>query len=115
MGPPQPATRPATRHSWALTDRHGYGVGDEGTFERGTMTEIPSPNGPAPTSSVVIDTDTKMPATNRGLIAAAVVAAVLVGTFVVWIVASGGDDDYEPGPVAQALSLIHISEPTRPS
>lgn len=67
------------------------------------MTEIPSPNGPAPTSSVVIDTDTKMPATNRGLIAAAVVAAVLVGTFVVWIVASGGDDDYEPGPVAQAF------------
>lgn len=65
------------------------------------MTEIPSPNGQAPTSSVVIDTDTKMPATNRGLIAAIVVAAVLVGAFVVWIVAAGSD--YEPGPVAQAF------------
>lgn len=67
------------------------------------MTEIPSSNGPAPTSSVVIDTDTKMPATNRGLIAAIVVAAVLAGAFVVWVVAARSDDDYEPGPVAQAF------------
>lgn len=67
------------------------------------MTEIPPPNGSTPTSSVVIDSDASLPPTNRGAIVAIVVGVLLVGAFVVWLVAAGGEDDYEPGPVAQAF------------
>lgn len=67
------------------------------------MSEIPSPTSAAPTSSVVVDSNVRMPSTNRGLIAAIAVAAVLVAAFVVWLVTAGDGGTYEPGPVAQAL------------
>ncbi len=70
------------------------------------MTDLPPPPPPgygAPTPpTVVVDAHATVKKSRAGLIAATVVVVALVGGFVAWFVMAG-EDDYTPGPEANAV------------
>lgn len=68
------------------------------------MTDLPPPppGFDAPSPTVVVDTNATVKKSRGGVIAAVVVVVALVAGFVVWFVMAG-DDDYTPGPEAEAV------------
>lgn len=70
------------------------------------MSDVPPPppgHGAPPPMTVVIDTNATVKRSRLPLVLGVVVVVGLVAGFVVWFVAAGKGDSYEPGPAAIAI------------